>query len=224
MRWPSRVLLVAVIFFDYVAAMLPSFSRFAFSYGWLTMLLFVTVPVSQTIAHPHSTMSKPNSHTLAYHSNQDTIVAEKAHKRPQPEKIQRKNSTKRPQEKLTQKRQPSTAPVASHPVTAPVVVPQTTAPGANMQVKGFRVQVYTGFSDRASRNAALQVQKDIRRRFPEIATYVHFISPRWICRVGNFIRREDAIHYARLIRAAHLSSEAAVVACPILVRRHTPLP
>lgn len=88
-------------------------------------------------------------------------------------------------------------------------------------MKGFRVQVYTGFADRASRNAALQVEKDIRRRFPEISTYVHFIAPRWICRVGNFVRREDAAHFARLIRAARLSSEAAVVACPILIRQHT---
>ena len=95
---------------------------------------------------------------------------------------------------------------------------RTTAPRAYRKAMGFRVQVYTGFADRASRNAAIQMQKEISRRFPQIPVYVHFIAPRWTCRVGNFTRREEALRWARLLRAAHLSSEAAVVASPILIR------
>ena len=89
---------------------------------------------------------------------------------------------------------------------------RTTAPRAYRKAMGFRVQVYTGFADRASRNAAIQMQKEISRRFPQMPVYVHFIAPRWTCRVGNFLR------CARLLRAARLSSEAAVVASPILIR------
>lgn len=206
------------------AAMHPSFSRFAFSSRWIAALFFAAASIAPTIASAHFAMMEPALRPLSHCFVQDSVVVERTPERPPSEKSKRKQTTERSKEKVTQKSKPTPSPVASHPVVAPVVVPQTTAPGDNMQVKGFRVQVYTGFSDRASRNAALQVQKDIRRRFPEIATYVHFISPRWICRVGNFTRREDAIHYARLIRAAHLSSEAAVVACPILVRRQTSLP
>ena len=93
-----------------------------------------------------------------------------------------------------------------------------TAPRAYRKAMGYRVQVYTGFADRASRNAAIQMQKEISRRFPQMPVYVHFIAPRWTCRVGNFTRREEALRCARLLRAARLSSEAAVVASPILIR------
>lgn len=93
-----------------------------------------------------------------------------------------------------------------------------TAPRAYRKAMGYRVQVYTGFADRASRNAAIQMQKEIYRRFPQMPVYVHFIAPRWTCRVGNFTRREEALRCARLLRAARLSSEAAVVASPILIR------
>lgn len=93
-----------------------------------------------------------------------------------------------------------------------------TAPRAYRKAMGYRVQVYTGFADRASRNAAIQMQKEICRRFPQMPVYVHFIAPRWTCRVGNFTRREEALRCARLLRAARLSSEAAVVASPILIR------
>ena len=93
-----------------------------------------------------------------------------------------------------------------------------TTPRAYRKAMGYRVQVYTGFADRASRNAAIQMQKEICRRFPQMPVYVHFIAPRWTCRVGNFTRREEALRCARLLRAARLSSEAAVVASPILIR------
>ena len=93
-----------------------------------------------------------------------------------------------------------------------------TAPRVYRKAMGYRVQVYTGFADRASRNAAIQMQKEMSRRVPQMPVYVHFIAPRWTCRVGNFTRREEALRWARLLRAAHLSSEAAVVASPILIR------
>lgn len=93
-----------------------------------------------------------------------------------------------------------------------------TAPRAYRKTMGYRVQVYTGFADRASRNAAIQMQKEICRRFPQMPVYVHFIAPRWTCRVGNFTRREEALRCARLLCAARISSEAAVVASPILIR------
>ena len=93
-----------------------------------------------------------------------------------------------------------------------------TTPRAYRKAMGYRVQVYKGFADRVSRNAAIQMQKEICRRFRQMPVYVHFIAPRWTCRVGNFTRREEALRCARLLRAARLSSEAAVVASPILIR------
>ena len=43
-----------------------------------------------------------------------------------------------------------------------------TTPCAYRKAMGYRVQVYTGFADRASRNAAIQMQKEICRRFPQM--------------------------------------------------------
>ena len=212
------------LLFDKVAAMSLAFSRSAFPRGWVAVLLFATAPVSQTTVRAHTEMMPLSLQQHVHHSHGDSVVDKKTQHHTAPEKTKQSSPEKTPRENAPQKTQPATAPVTSSSVTAAGTTSPTTATISYRRVKGFRVQVYTGFADRASRNAALQVEKDIRRRFPEISTYVHFIAPRWICRVGNFVRREDAAHFARLIRAARLSSEAAVVACPILIRQHTTLP
>ena len=43
------------------------------------------------------------------------------------------------------------------------------------------------------------------------------ISPRWICRVGDFKTHEEAEQYAAKIRAAHLSNEVRIVRCEVLL-------
>lgn len=89
-------------------------------------------------------------------------------------------------------------------------------PKIRRRVPGFRVQVFTGGNDRASKRAAMQMSVAVQRAFPELSTYVHFESPRWICRVGDFVSRNEALRYARRIRQKRLSAEAAVVACSVL--------
>lgn len=60
------------------------------------------------------------------------------------------------------------------------------------KVTGYRVQAFTGGNTRSDRQAAENVGNAIKRRFPEQPIYVHFYSPRWICRVGNFRTYEEA--------------------------------
>lgn len=60
------------------------------------------------------------------------------------------------------------------------------------KVTGYRVQAFTGGNTRNDRQAAENVGNAIKRRFPEQPIYVHFYSPRWICRVGNFRTYEEA--------------------------------
>lgn len=60
------------------------------------------------------------------------------------------------------------------------------------KVTGYRVQAFTGGNTRSDRQAAESVGNAIKRRFPEQPIYVHFYSPRWICRVGNFRTYEEA--------------------------------
>ena len=60
------------------------------------------------------------------------------------------------------------------------------------KVTGYRVQAFTGGNTRSDRQAAENVGNAIKRQFPEQPIYVHFYSPRWICRVGNFRTYEEA--------------------------------
>ena len=60
------------------------------------------------------------------------------------------------------------------------------------KVTGYRVQAFTGGNTRKDRQKAEAVGNAIKHRFPDQPIYVHFYSPRWICRVGNFRTYEEA--------------------------------
>jgi len=54
------------------------------------------------------------------------------------------------------------------------------------KVTGYRVQIYAGGNSRNDRLKAEQTGNNIKMKFPDQPVYVHFYSPRWICRMGNF--------------------------------------
>ena len=60
------------------------------------------------------------------------------------------------------------------------------------KVTGYRVQAYSGGNSRADRQRAENIGNAIKLKYPELPVYVHFYSPRWICRVGNFRTYEQA--------------------------------
>ena len=60
------------------------------------------------------------------------------------------------------------------------------------KVTGYRVQVYAGGNSRNDRLKAEQTGNTLKMKFPEQPVYVHFYSPRWICRMGNFRNLNDA--------------------------------
>ena len=57
---------------------------------------------------------------------------------------------------------------------------------------GYRIQVYAGGNSRKDRQQAEQIGNQLRMLFPLEAVYVHFYSPRWICRMGNYRTYEEA--------------------------------
>jgi hypothetical protein len=59
-------------------------------------------------------------------------------------------------------------------------------PQRTRKVMGYRIQVYAGGKTRADRQKAEQTANTIKTLFPGHKVYVHFYSPRWICRMGNF--------------------------------------
>jgi len=54
------------------------------------------------------------------------------------------------------------------------------------KVTGYRIQVYAGGNTRADRVKAEQAGGKVKNAFPSEPVYVHFYSPRWICRMGNY--------------------------------------
>lgn len=82
---------------------------------------------------------------------------------------------------------------------------------------GYRIQIYTGGNSRADKQAAMQAQQKCRAAFPELATYVHFFSPHWVCRVGDFAKREDAQRYVSRLRGRGL--EARIVRSNVILSK-----
>ena len=65
---------------------------------------------------------------------------------------------------------------------------------------GFRVQAYAGGNSRSDRQKAEQIGENIKANIPGEPVYVHFYSPRWICRVGNYRTYEEAHQMLLAIR------------------------
>ena len=65
-------------------------------------------------------------------------------------------------------------------------------PQRTHKVMGYRIQVFVGGKTRADKRKAESTASTIRSLFPEHKVYVHFYSPRWICRMGNFRTLDEA--------------------------------
>lgn len=75
--------------------------------------------------------------------------------------------------------------------TTTVTTP-TRGNGSTRKVAGYRVQAFAGGNSRRDRQQAERVGNAIRSRYPNVPVSVHFYSPRWICRVGNYRTYEEA--------------------------------
>lgn len=60
------------------------------------------------------------------------------------------------------------------------------------KITGYRVQAFAGGNSRKDRQQAEQIRNSIKSHYPNVPVYVHFYSPRWICRVGNYRTYEEA--------------------------------
>jgi len=93
-----------------------------------------------------------------------------------------------------------TAPTAATPTASPTPGATTTETVDTTTVKktqsykvtGYRVQAFAGGNSRADRQKAEGTRNAIKQQFPNVPVYVHFYSPRWICRVGNYRTYEEA--------------------------------
>lgn len=88
-------------------------------------------------------------------------------------------------------------------------------PVRKMRMNGFRVQVYAGANSRDAKNKAYQMEGMVHTLFPGQPVYTRFVSPRWICHVGDFRTREEALELLEEMRKTGKFSEAITVKCKI---------
>lgn len=57
---------------------------------------------------------------------------------------------------------------------------------------GWRIQIYNGGNKRQDRQEAERLAKLAKKKFPGMPIYVHFYSPRWMTKCGNFRTHKEA--------------------------------
>ena len=87
--------------------------------------------------------------------------------------------------------------------------------GRKVRMNGYRVQVYAGGNSRDAKRRAYQLEALVRKLFPEQPVYTRFVSPRWICHVGDFKTRAEALRLLKDMRRTGKFSEAITVRCKI---------
>ena len=77
------------------------------------------------------------------------------------------------------------------------------------KVNGYRVQVFAGGNSRNDRIKTEKIGSEIKALFPDVPVYVHFYSPRWVCRMGNYRTYEEA--HEMLTRVKNNGYESATI-------------
>ncbi len=77
------------------------------------------------------------------------------------------------------------------------------------KINGYRVQVFAGGNSRNDRLRAEKTGSEIKALFPGVPVYVHFYSPRWICRIGNYRTYEEA--HEVLNRVKDIGYQSAII-------------
>lgn len=88
--------------------------------------------------------------------------------------------------------------------------------GKRARLRGYRIQVFAGGNTRQGKQEALRMQNLVRSQFPDLAVYTQFISPRWICRVGDFRTYEEASKMLHEMRQTGRFREASIVKSTII--------
>ena len=125
------------------------------------------------------------------------------------DKKEKENNTATNQEK-DKKQEPKVVVVEhqdSTTIDAPEEIQKKIMKG--VKVTGYRVQVFAGGNTRNDRIKAERIGSEIKGLFPGVPVYVHFYSPRWICRMGNYRTYEEA--HAVLERVKNNGYQSAII-------------
>ncbi len=82
-----------------------------------------------------------------------------------------------------------------------------------VQIQGYRVQVYSSNNQQTAKNEAFTIEKQIIDAGIQVETYVLYTQPFWKVRLGNFRTQDEAnLLKAELIRLLpHLQADTYIV-------------
>lgn len=103
-----------------------------------------------------------------------------------------------------------------------VTLPGSAQQGQRMRANGYRIQVYSGANSRAAKTEANMMGQRVKSLFMELPVYTHFISPHWICRVGDFRTYEEANEMFQKLKETGRFREAVIVKSKVNVYVNTP--
>ena len=135
-------------------------------------------------------------------------------------------TTQKPTEEKEKPQQPQRPQITTQPELTTDTT-YTTEPRKKVlkgyKVNGYRVQVYAGGNSRDARVKAERTGREINALFPREPVYVHFYSPRWICRMGNYRTYEEAHQVLNAVKKLGYQS-AIIVKGKITVPYLSPAP
>ena len=134
---------------------------------------------------PEPTHTAQGQHTAAANADRPHNTAAQ---HPQHPKHEADNKTKAD----THKHETSSAQKAENDIETPAPDTRKKIMRNSYKVNGYRVQVFAGGNSRDNKIKAQNIGNQLKAAFPDIPVYVHFYSPRWICRMGNFRTYQEA--------------------------------
>lgn len=132
---------------------------------------------------------KPSIHPLTPHK-QDKIT----------DKTKEDRNNKQESSAKTTERRTTKEDTSTFELDIPTIDMRKKVMRKSYKINGYRVQAFAGGNSRADRLRAESIRDNIKQVLPNEPIYVHFYSPRWICRVGNYRSYEEAARILKQVK------------------------
>lgn len=147
-----------------------------------------STPIQRQDTHATTTTPHKQPTTAAQQPHRTTTTVEKQHDN---DSLKRAEAEKKTKENA-HKHETSSPEKDDYEIDAPTIDTRKKVMRRSYKVNGYRVQVFAGGNSRTDKTKAQQAGNKVKAAFPDIPVYVHFYSPRWICRMGNFRSYQEA--------------------------------
>ncbi len=154
--------------------------------------------------------AKERAREAAREEERRKIALEKAMEEKKAQEEKKALEEKKAQEKKEERHTAETKSADDDEFNIPTVDMRKKVMRGSKKVTGYRVQVFAGGNTRADKQKAQQAGNAVKLRFPDQPVYVHFYSPRWICRVGNFRSYSQAVNMLKAVKAMGYRSATIV--------------